>query len=75
MGRIGAIAALIVIAGLWLGVSYAYPPIGMFACLIHLVCAIFDMMMNGARYAEFAGMNLAGCCLAGGGAWLGLPSL
>lgn len=65
-------ALLIGTIAVWFGVAYAFPPFGVAVACIHMVCAPFDMMMNGSAGAEFAPFNLAGAVLAGAGATLGM---
>lgn len=64
-------AALFLVATVWALIAWLVPPLGYAAAITCLVCALFDMGMNGAADAEFAPFNLAGAALAGGGAWLG----
>jgi len=65
-------AALGLFGTTWFVVAWALPPFGAFAAVVCLICAIFDMMMNGAAYAEFAPWNLTGTALAGIGASIGM---
>lgn len=71
MKTLSAYWLIAVIASVWTATAYLVPPLGTAAFCVCIVCACLDMGMNGARYAEFAPVNLAGAALALLGSALG----